>query len=188
MAWTVEGDAVRGPEGSTPVRLALPGRFNLGNAAMSVATADALGVAPAAAAAAISGVTSIAGRYSVLERGPHLLRLLLAKNPAGWSELLPLLAGAPALLLVINAQEADGRDTSWLWDVPFEQLSVPCVVASGERAADVGLRLSYAGIPHTTEPDPLVALRRMPPGEVQIVGNYTAFLGLRRRLSAGTTS
>jgi UDP-N-acetylmuramyl tripeptide synthase len=117
-----------------------------------------------------------------------MLRLLLAKNPAGWSELMPLLAQAPAVLLVINAQEADGRDTSWLWDVPFEQLAVPCVVASGERAADVGLRLSYAGIEHVTEPDPLTALERMPSGEVQVVANYTAFLGLRRRLGTEVTS
>ncbi|HEV7187868.1 MAG TPA: MurT ligase domain-containing protein [Blastococcus sp.] len=188
MSWTVKDGAVRGPEGSTPVRLALPGRFNLGNAAMTMATAAALGVPPAAAAAAISGVTSIAGRYSLVERGPHLLRLLLAKNPAGWSELMPLIAQAPAVLLVINAQEADGRDTSWLWDVPFEQLAVPCVVASGERAADVGLRLSYAGIEHVTEPDPLMALERMPSGEVQVVANYTAFLGLRRRLGTEVTS
>ena len=188
MAWTVHERGIRGPEGCTPVHLALPGRFNLGNAAMSMATAAALGVPPATAAAAISAVTSIAGRYSVVERGPHLLRLLLAKNPAGWSELLPLIAHAPALLLVINAHEADGRDTSWLWDVPFEQIDVPCVVASGERAADVGLRLSYAGIQHVTEPDPLVALERMPGGEVQVVANYTAFLGLRRRVDAGTAS
>jgi UDP-N-acetylmuramyl tripeptide synthase len=188
MAWTVEDEGVRGPDGSTPVRLALPGRFNLGNAAMTLATAAALGVRPATAAAAISGVASIAGRYAVIDRGQHVLRLLLAKNPAGWSELLPLLAHAQALLLVINAQDADGRDTSWLWDVPFEQLGVPCVVASGEQAADVGLRLSYAEIQHATEPDPLVALERMPPGEVQVVANYTAFLGLRRRLNAGTTS
>jgi UDP-N-acetylmuramyl tripeptide synthase len=189
MAWTVDGERVRGPDGSsTPVRLALPGRFNLGNAAMSIATAAALGVLPVTAVAAISGVTSIAGRYSVVDRGPHVLRLLLAKNPAGWSELLPLLAHAPALLLVINAQEADGRDTSWLWDVPFEQLEAPCVVASGERAADLGLRLSYAGVEHVTEPDPLAALEPMPPGEVQVVGNYTAFLALLRRVSAGATS
>lgn len=188
MAWTVHEGGVCGPEGFTPVRLRLPGRFNLGNAAMTLATAAALGVPPAAAAAAIAGVTSIAGRYSVVDRGRHNLRLLLAKNPAGWSELLPLLADAPAVLLVVNAQAADGRDTSWLWDVPFEQLAVPCVVASGERAADAGLRLSYAGIEHRTEPDPLVALDGMPPGEVQVVANYTAFLALRRRVSAEAAS
>jgi UDP-N-acetylmuramyl tripeptide synthase len=188
LAWTVRQGTVHGPEGATPVQLRLPGRFNLGNAAMTLATAAALGVPPAAAAAAIAGVTSIAGRYSVIDRGPHTLRLLLAKNPAGWSELLPLLADARAVLLVINAHDADGRDTSWLWDVPFERLAAACVVASGERAADVGLRLSYAGIEHRTEPDPLAALELMPPGEVQVVANYTAFLGLRRRLSAGVHS
>lgn len=183
MTWTVRQDGVRGPEGTTPVRPALPGRFNLGNAAMAMAAARVLGVAPATAAPAIAGVRSIAGRYSVVRRGRQELRLLLAKNPAGWAELLPLLADAPALLMVINARDADGRDTSWLWDVPFEEHALPTVVASGERAADLGLRLSYAEVEHRTEPDPLAALDLLPPGEVTVVANYTAFLALTRRLN-----
>jgi hypothetical protein len=56
-------------------------------------------------------------------------------------------------------------------------------VASGEQAADIGLRLSYAEVDHRTEPDPLAALDLLPAGEVQVVANYTAFLSLRRRLA-----
>jgi UDP-N-acetylmuramyl tripeptide synthase len=186
--WTVHEDGVRGPAGSTSLRLALPGRFNLGNAAMAMAAAGALGVPQATAAAAIAEVPSVAGRYSVVRRGRYELRLLLGKNPAGWTELLPVLADGRPLLLVINAHDADGRDTSWLWDVPFEQIAVPGVVASGERAADLGLRLSYAGIEHRTEADPLVALELLPSGPVNVVANYTAFLALRRRLHEGTAS
>jgi UDP-N-acetylmuramyl tripeptide synthase len=148
-----------------------------------MAAAGAFGVAPSAAAAAFSGVTSVSGRYALVDRGPHRLRLLLGKNPAGWGELLPILGDAPALLFVVNAHEADGRDTSWLWDVPFEQLPVRPTVASGEQAADIGLRLSYAEVDHRTEPDPLAALDLLPAGEVQVVANYTAFLSLRRRLA-----
>jgi len=184
MAWTVHDGKVRGPSGETPVPLALPGRFNLGNAAMAMAAAGALGVPAEAAAAAIADVRSIAGRYSVVRRGRQELRLLLAKNPAGWIELLPLLADARCLLLVINARDADGRDTSWLWDVPFEHLGAPVVVASGERAADLGLRLSYAGIDHRTVADPVAALELLPPGEVIVVANYTAFSALGSRLGA----
>lgn len=186
--WSVDAGTVRGPHGTTKVALALPGRFNLGNAAMALAAVGALGVPPDVASAAISRVTSIAGRYTTVRRGPHELRLLLAKNPAGWSELLPILGTATALLLVVNAKDADGRDTSWLWDVPFERLPEVPTVASGDRAADLGLRLSYAGIDHRTVPDPLDALELLPPGAVHVVANYTAFLRLRRRLTARRTT
>jgi alpha-ketoglutarate-dependent taurine dioxygenase len=87
------------------------------------------------------------------------------------------------LLVIINAREADGRDTSWLWDVPFEQLTSRPVVASGERAADLGVRLSYAGLEHQTVSDPLAALATLPAGTVDVVANYTAFHYFRRRLS-----
>lgn len=186
--WRADSRAVHGPHGRTPVSLALPGQFNIGNAAMAMAAAGALGVPPDAAAAAASRVTSIAGRYTKVHRGRHELRLLLAKNPAGWTELLPILGTASALLLVVNAADADGRDTSWLWDVPFERLPGVPTVASGERAADLGLRLSYAGIEHRTAPDPLAGLELLPPGEVHVVANYTAFLRLRRRLTARRAS
>ena len=183
-AWTARADAVDGPFGTTPLRLAVPGAFNLGNAALALAAADALGVPPDRAADALAGVDCIAGRYAVHRRGRQAVHLLLAKNPAGWTELLPLLTDATALLLVVNARPADGRDTSWLWDVPFEQLPARPTVASGERAADLGLRLGYAGRQHRTEPDPLRALDLLPAGDVYVAANYTAFRLLSSRLSS----
>jgi UDP-N-acetylmuramyl tripeptide synthase len=147
-----------------------------------MAAADVIGVPSGRAAAAISRLDSVAGRYSVIRRGVHEVHLLLAKNPAGWAATLPLLEQAMSLLLVVNANEADGRDTSWLWDVPFERLPVRPTVASGERAADIGLRLSYAEREHRTEPDPIAALGLLPAGEVYVVANYTAFDRLVHRL------
>jgi UDP-N-acetylmuramyl tripeptide synthase len=174
----VDEGGVRGPAGVVPLRLRLPGRYNFGNAAVALAAADALGVPAAPAAEAIAGLRSVHGRYAVVHRDGRVLHLLLAKNPAGWTETLPLLADATALLLALNAQEADGRDTSWVWDVPFETLPVRPTVVSGERAADLGLRLSYAEREHCTEPDLLAALDLLPPGDVSVVANYTAFLRL----------
>jgi len=166
----------------TRLALRLPGRCNIGNAAQAVAAAAALGVQPARAAAAMGELATVAGRFAVIGHGPHELRMLLAKNPAGWAETLPVIDPARAVLIVINAREADGRDTSWLWDVPFEKLSCPTIVASGERAADLGVRLSYAGLDHHTEPDPVAALALLPPGSIDVVANYTAFHQLLRRL------
>jgi lipid II isoglutaminyl synthase (glutamine-hydrolysing) len=181
-AWAAHDGVVRGPDGEVALQLALPGRFNWGNAAFAIAAAGVLGVPPGPAAKAIGALRSVAGRYTVVRRGDHEIHLLLAKNPAGWAEILPLLPEADAVLLVVNAREADGRDTSWLWDVPFERLTPRPLVAGGARAADLGLRLSYADLEHRTCPDPLAALDLLPPGSVYVVANYTAFSRLLTRL------
>ena len=75
---------------------------------------------------------------------------MLAKNPAGWDELLDLVAGSDAPLVVsINARIADGADPSWLWDVPYERLAGRAVVATGDRFRDLSVRLHYGGVRHT---------------------------------------
>ena len=182
------GTVTCGGGAAIPVVLGLPGRFNLGNAALALAAAAQLGVDPAAAAAALAGVETVGDRYTIVRHGAHELRLLLAKNPAGWSEMLRLLEPAAGRLFVVNAREADGRDTSWLWDVPFELLAGQgtSVVAAGEKAADLGLRLDYARVDHVTVADPLAALAVVPAGKVDVLATYTAFHALARRLRTDT--
>jgi len=180
--WWLDGDLLCTGRQVTRLALRLPGRCNIGNAAQAVAAAAAVGVQPEQAAAAMGELATVAGRFAVIHRGRQELRMLLAKNPAGWAETLPVIDPARPVLIVINAREADGRDTSWLWDVPFDKLPCPIIVASGERAADLGVRLSYAGLDHRTEPDPVAALALLPPGSIDVVANYTAFHQLLRRL------
>jgi UDP-N-acetylmuramyl tripeptide synthase len=165
-----------------PLDIRLPGQVNRSNAAMALAAACAVGISADRAASALREVDVVAGRYAVVHRGGQDLRMLLAKNPAGWAGMLSMLDECRPLLVIINAREADGRDTSWLWDVPFEQFGARQVVASGERAADLGVRLSYAGLEHRTVADPLAALETLPPGQIDVVANYTAFHQFRRRL------
>jgi UDP-N-acetylmuramyl tripeptide synthase len=169
-------DAVEVGGRSFPVQLQLPGRCNASNAAMAVAAARVAGVDPEDALAAMVGIANVAGRYREVNLGPASARLLLAKNPAGWNEILDFLAAPPAgVVVAVNARGPDGYDTSWLWDVDFERLEGRPVVAAGERALDVAVRLRYAGVPHEVCADPLVAARRLPPGKVELVANYTAF-------------
>ncbi|MGB8961654.1 MAG: MurT ligase domain-containing protein [Pseudonocardiaceae bacterium] len=180
--WWIEGNKACTADVVLPLDIRLPGQVNLSNAAMAVAAACAVGVPADRAASALREVDVVAGRYAVVHRGAQDLRMLLAKNPAGWAGMLTMLGEPRPLLVIINAREADGRDTSWLWDVPFEQLRSRQVVASGERAADLGVRLSYAGLDHETVSDPLAALAALPAGQVDVVANYTAFHQFRRRL------
>jgi CobQ-like glutamine amidotransferase family enzyme len=121
--------------------------------------------------------------------GATTARLLLAKNPAGWTELLDMLdGGTDPVVIGINARIADGHDPSWLWDVDFERLAGRLVVATGDRRADLAVRLRYAGVEHATVAGPLDALVRPGTATVEYVGNYTAFQDLRRLLARGPMS
>ena len=52
------------------------------------------------------------------------------------------------LWLALNDRIADGRDVSWIWDADFEVLAgrLRRVTCSGTRAAELALRLKYAGV------------------------------------------
>jgi len=179
-----DDDAVTAAGEHVALALALPGRCNRANAVVAAAAAGELGAELGAALGAMAGVDAVEGRFATVEYGPVRVRLLLAKNPAGWTELLELLHGGDAPVVIgINARVADGHDPSWLWDVDFEQLRGRTVVATGERAADLAVRLRYAGVEHVTVPDQLRALVQRGPGRVEYVGNYTAFQDLRRSLA-----
>jgi UDP-N-acetylmuramyl tripeptide synthase len=153
-----------------PIKLQLPGWCNLANAAMAAAGAMALGVRP-------EDSLSVDGTC---------VRLLLAKNPAGWSEALDLIRPSPVPVVVgINARVADGHDPSWLWDVPFERLQGRLVVATGDRARDLAVRLRYAEVEHTVVPgyrDAIRATNGSP--DVDLAANYTSFQEARAELHA----
>ncbi len=164
-----------------PVPLALPGRVNVGNAAHAAAAAELLGVAPAASFAAMASVEAVQGRYSEAVLAPGRRgRLLLAKNPAGWVEMLELLDSEPGRPVIVdfNSRTADGRDPSWLWDVPFERLRGRQVLVTGERREDVGVRLAYADVAHKLYPTAEAAAADAPEGVLDVVANYTAFRDL----------
>ena len=187
--WWVDDEVLHGPDGlELAMKLAVPGRANRGNAAQAVAAAVALGVDPADAVAAVSTVEEVAGRYRTVQVGPHSVRMLLAKNPAGWQEALAMIdPSVDGLVIAVNGQVPDGEDLSWLWDVRFEHFEGVQVVAAGERGTDLGVRLTYAGVEHTLIKDPIRAIAACPPGRVEVLANYTAFRDLNRRVGPWLT-
>ena len=181
-------DAIRVDGRVLTYELALPGRANRGNLAMALGAAQAHGVDPERALRAIEGVRAVSGRYARHHVGGHEVIVLLAKNPAGWietleviDELLPDRNGT--VVVAINARGPDGRDPSWLWDVPFERLAGRAVVATGERATDLAVRLDCAGVDYRkdTRP-PLVAALAATENPVVIAATYTNFLSISREL------
>ena len=182
--WWFDDTHIYGPDGlALPMTLTLPGTVNRGNATQAVAAAVTLGADPVAAVAAVSAVDEVAGRYRTVRVGNHTVRVLLAKNPAGWQEALSMVdRDAAGVVIAVNGQVPDGEDLSWLWDVRFEHFDTVAVVAAGERGTDLAVRLGYAGVEHTLVHDTLNAIASCPPGHVEVLANYTAFLQLNRRL------
>jgi lipid II isoglutaminyl synthase (glutamine-hydrolysing) len=166
---------------SAPLELAIPGAFNAANAAMAVSAAVSMGVDASVALGAVAGVHEVAGRFTTRSVLGITTRLMLAKNPAGWDALLGVVQHHDEpLVLAINARTADGRDPSWLWDVPFERLAGRTVVATGERRWDLAVRLRYAEVAATVveHPAEAVAAAGGPGSTVEFIGNYTAFSDL----------
>lgn len=184
---TLRGGVVSAGGEEVALQLALPGRWNQANAAMALAACRALGLPLDAAARSMAAVREVSGRQATWAlAGGRRARLLLAKNPAGWSEVLSYLAASRAgVVLVLNCQIADGKDPSWLWDVPFELLAgrgPGRVAASGERVLDLAVRLQYAGVDPIVEQDPLRAAEAVGGDDVEVVATYSAFVALARRV------
>jgi len=179
-SWSLAGTEAEGPSGSVALHLALPGRFNLDNALLALAASCEMGIELGAAATALGSVHDVAGRFITTQFAGSMVRMMLAKNPAGWSALLDLVAdSADPVVVAINARVADGFDPSWLWDVPFARLAGRRVVATGDRWRDLSVRLRYAGVAHEVAEDRQEAVRLAANdsngGVVDVIGNYTAF-------------
>jgi UDP-N-acetylmuramyl tripeptide synthase len=174
------------PAGEVEIGLQLPGLYNVYNA---VAAASLTLVAGASLDEIRRGLESFSpafGRFERIAIGERTLLLLLIKNPAGANEVVRTLVDGgvpPLLVLALNDGIADGRDTSWIWDVDMGALrGRPVVAATGERAADVALRLTVAGIDPVLEPRLEHALLRAVDqgGAMDLLADYTSFQAARR--------
>jgi lipid II isoglutaminyl synthase (glutamine-hydrolysing) len=186
------------PSGRAPVALPLPGLYNVYNALGAAALALRLGAGLADVTAGLEAVSPAFGRAETVTVGGRQLSILLVKNPAGANEVVRTLALEPdelELLGVLNDRTADGRDVSWVWDADFELLAarVRRAVCAGTRAAELAVRLKYAGVP----PDRLEVVPDLPAaldaatrssdgdhGTVYAIPTYTAMLELREELVA----
>jgi lipid II isoglutaminyl synthase (glutamine-hydrolysing) len=188
---------VRHPDGELRLELGLPGLYNVYNALAAVAAGLRLGVAPERVAAALNSARGAFGRVETLAVGEKVMSILLIKNPAGANEVLRTLKLEDGdrgidLWLALNDRIADGRDVSWIWDADFELLAgaVRRVTCSGTRAAEMALRLKYAGWPQeriAVESQVEASLDQAvaeAPGRLFALPTYTALLELRKLLAA----
>jgi len=182
------------PEGRARLELPLPGLYNLYNALGAIATARQLGIPVETSVRSLASMKAVFGRVERIQIGPAELSILLIKNPAGANEVIRTLDLEPGQLnlwIALNDRIADGRDVSWIWDADFEMLAdrVESVVCTGTRAAEMALRLKYAGF-DTNRIETVEGLGqgldralRDRPEKVFAMPTYTALLELRKLLA-----
>ena len=133
------------------IELPLPGLYNVYNALGAAALCLRLGIPLDDIVAGLAAVAPAFGRAETIDLGGRPTSILLVKNPAGANEVLRTLAleGTELDLFgVLNDRTADGRDVSWVWDADWEIIAphVRRLTCSGTRAAELALRLKYAGV------------------------------------------
>ena len=162
---------LRTPEDAVDIRLPLPGLYNVYNALGAAALCLALGIDLATIAAGLHAVAAAFGRAETVSVGEAELSILLVKNPAGANEILRTLVLEPGELDLL---------------APHVRLAT----CAGTRAAELALRLKYAGVPE----DRLrvvpalaealdAAVADTPNGRVFALPTYTALLELRDELA-----
>jgi lipid II isoglutaminyl synthase (glutamine-hydrolysing) len=186
---------LRTPSASVTVSLPLPGLYNVYNALGAATLCLELGVGLDQVAAGLEAVSAAFGRAERVALSGVELSILLVKNPAGANEILRTLVLEPGeheLLGILNDRTADGRDISWIWDADFELLGqrVRRVTCAGTRAAELALRLKYAGVPvdrlHVVPqlaPALDEALRSATGTNLYALPTYTALLELHEELA-----
>jgi UDP-N-acetylmuramyl tripeptide synthase len=146
LRMTVETPAQQGE-----IVIPLPGFYNIYNALAAIAAAQALQINWEPIVSGIQQFKPAFGRGERVQVAGRTIRILLAKNPTGFNEVLRTLFNDGEkrhVLMMLNDNIADGRDISWIWDVDFERVAqqATTLTVTGTRALDLGLRLKYAGI------------------------------------------
>nr|MCH9869472.1 DUF1727 domain-containing protein [Serratia marcescens] len=165
------------------------GLYNIYNALAAYSVGKAFDVTPAQMAAAFDEDKQVFGRQESLKIGNKDLTILLIKNPVGTNTVIDMMETEPApftLIAMLNANYADGIDTSWIWDAEFERLhdsQLKAVMTGGERYKDITVRLKMAGFPiQETFPkteEIVQAIEAAPTDKVYLAATYTAMLQVR---------
>lgn len=177
------------------VKVRLPGIYNVYNVLSALLCCNTLGLPLETSIRYLEDVRTAFGRGEKIIFRDKTFYILLAKNPAGFNEIIQLLSDRRdiTVILAINDNIQDGTDISWLWDVNFESLMdiSRYIIATGRRAYDMGLRLKYGGFDTARlliEEDIFnalsLAVETTLENTVYVIPTYTAMLELRRKLES----
>jgi UDP-N-acetylmuramoyl-L-alanyl-D-glutamate--2,6-diaminopimelate ligase len=141
---------------------------------------------------AFTSNAQIFGRQETIQVADKIVTIVLIKNPVGANQVIDMMKTDDqdfSLMALLNANYADGIDTSWIWDADFESLhdtGIKAVATGGERYKDMYVRLKMAGFGdqpiYPNIKDVIGAIKEMPTEHVYVAATYTAMLQLREEM------
>ncbi len=176
--------------------LGIGGMYNVYNALAAYSVGAEFGIVADAVAKAFAYDEKVFGRQEEINIDGKTVTLILVKNPVGLNEVLAMIqrqSGHFGLGVLLNANYADGTDTSWIWDGNFEELvaskRATTYLVGGERYQDIAFRMTVAGVKDLIQKpdlsDVITAVKQMPESRVYLLATYTAVLQLRKKLADG---
>lgn len=172
------------------------GLYNIYNALAAVSVAEFFGLSPEQIKAGFEKSRAVFGRQETFSIGDKSCTLVLIKNPVGASQALEMikLADYPfSLSVLLNANYADGIDTSWIWDANFElihEMDITEINAGGVRHSEIARRLRVSGYDSSkiSEKESLEevmqTIEKQESKHAYILATYTAMLAFRELLAS----
>nr|WP_325211498.1 MurT ligase domain-containing protein [uncultured Oscillibacter sp.] len=151
-------------DGGVEIALAFRSIYNIYNILAAYAACRECGVSGETAAAVLGSYLLKNGRMQTFRLGAHHGTLLTSKheNSIAYDTNLRYIAASEqdcAVLVIVDAvsRKYFTSETSWLWDIDFEQLNAPHVkrvVLAGRYCNDLAERFSYTDLENwSVEPD-----------------------------------
>lgn len=172
------------------------GLYNIYNALAAVSVAEFFGLSPEQIKAGFEKSRAVFGRQETFSIGDKSCTLVLIKNPVGASQALEMikLADYPfSLSVLLNANYADGIDTSWIWDANFEliqEMDITEINAGGVRHSEIARRLRVSGYDSSkisekaSLEEVMQAIEKQESKHAYILATYTAMLAFRELLAS----
>lgn len=174
-------------------QIEIGGMYNIYNALAAYTVGRFLGVTTQQIHHAFESNAQIFGRQEAVNVNGKEVTIVLIKNPVGANQVIDMMKTDDqpfSLITLLNANYADGIDTSWIWDTDFESLKdsgMQAIATGGERYKDLYVRVKMAGYgEHPVYQDLkqiVKAIDEMPTKRVYIAATYTAMLQLRAQLA-----
>ncbi len=140
---------------------------------------------------AIEGFNYGNGREDIFSINGAKVQLHLAKNPVGFQQKVSLVLKDKRpkdIIVLINDNDQDGTDVSWLWDVDFQYLAdgdTRTICTTGIRRYDMALRFKYDDIECQVVDDLKKAVEELThkgTKNLYIIVNYTALYSTNHML------
>jgi len=175
-------------DGGITIQLAFRSIYNVYNILAAYAACRECGVAPETAAGVINNYILKNGRMQKFKLGSHHGTLLTSKheNSIAYDTNLRYIASTHEDCVVLVIVDAVSRkyftsETSWLWDIDFDQLATPHVkkvILSGQYCNDLAERFSFTPLPNDrwiVEPDIAAAAAALKSGGSEELYVVTCF-------------